>query len=343
VSRDRNNISLAPSQQADVEVHGDESRGGLKPVTGSTPDGVPLSFNRAPVDELSPWIGRMMVAVARGTDNITRSGLLCNDAGYVRTAVAVDWVAETADGPMEIRDQTFLCGQHSKTMPMKFTGGIEVAGFMLKPGAMRSLWGVDDGSLIDRIKFMDYVGIDERELTDLHHPGIGAEEWLGAIESWLLHSITTRGVAPPDPLAQAFEEAAFADPNQSIFEFAEINNVTVRTLQRAVKRSFGLTPKQVMRRARTLDLATRLCGVADEEETEEIQLRFFDQSHEIREFTAFFGMTPRQFMRDRQGLLTLSLEIRQARRLELLDRIAPDAIRPWMRAPLQPAPSASTN
>ncbi len=324
-------------------AHDNEARAGLRPVTGSTPDGVPLAFNRAPVEELAPWIGRMMVAVARGTDEITRSGLLCNDAGYVRTAVSVDWVAETADGPMEIRDQTFLCGQHTRAMPMKFTGGIEVAGFMLKPGAMRSLWGVDDGALVDRIKGMDFVGVDDRELTDLHYPGISPEDWLSAIENWLLHSIKSRGVAPPDRLAQDFEEAAFADPNQSIFDFAEKHNVTVRTLQRAIKRSFGLTPKQVMRRARTLDLATRLCGVADEDEGVEIQLRFFDQSHEIREFTGFFGMTPRQFLTDRQGLLTLSLEIRQARRLELLDRIAPDAVRPWMRDPLRPASSVRTN
>lgn len=340
---DREKISDTSKRQASTQGHDDEVRTGLKPVTGSTPDGVPLALNRAPVEGLAPWIGRMMVAVARGTDTITRSGLLCNDAGYVRTAVSVDWVAETADGPMEIRDQTFLCGQHTKAMPMLFTGGIEVAGFMLKPGAMRSLWGVDDGSLVDRIKGMEYVGLDDRELTDLHYPGISADAWLSSIEEWLLHSIRSRGVEPPDLLSQVFEEAAFADPNQSIIEFAEIHNVTIRTLQRAIKRSFGLTPKQVMRRARTLDLATRLCGVADEEEGEEIQLRFFDQSHEIREFTGFFGMTPRQFLTDRQGLLTLSLEIRQARRLELLDRIAPDAVRPWMRDPLRPASSVRAN
>jgi AraC-like DNA-binding protein len=141
-------------------------------------------------------------------------------------------------------------------------------------------------------------------------------------------------------LSRRFEEASFADPNQSITDFADQNGVTARTLQRVIKRDFGLTPKQVMRRARTLDLATKLCGVADENEEEDIYLRFFDQSHQIREFIAFFGMTPRQFLTDRQALLTLSLEIRQARRLELLDRVAPDAVRPWMRDPVLPAPGS---
>ncbi|WP_209349209.1 helix-turn-helix domain-containing protein [Pontixanthobacter sp. CEM42] len=311
----------------------------LIPETGATKDGVPLSLNRAPAADLEPWLSRIMVAVAHAPADSVRNGLLCNDAGYVRTAIGVDWTVETADGSLEIRDETFLCGQHSKAMPLKFVGGIKVAGFMLKPGAIRAMWGADDGKLVDRIKPMESVGLNDAELTSLHTPDIKPEDWLLAIEDWLRTTIARKGIAPPDSLSQRFEEASFADPNQSITDFADENNVTARTLQRIIKRDFGLTPKQVMRRARTLDLAARLCGVADEEEEEDIYLRFFDQSHQIREFIAFFGMTPKQFLKDRQGLLTLSLEIRQARRLELLNRVDPGAVRPWMRDPLLPAPS----
>lgn len=309
----------------------------LIPETGETKDGVPLAFNRPPAPDLDPWLGRIMVAIAHAPNDAVGNGLLCNDAGYVRTAIDVDWTVETADGEMNIRDKTFLCGQHSKAMPLKFAGGIKVAGFMLRPGAIRAIWGVDDGRLVDRIKPMEFVGLSDRELTSLHTPGISPENWMLAIEDWLRLTIARKGIAPPDMLSQRFETASFADPNQSITDFADANNVTARTLQRVIKRDFGLTPKQVMRRARTLDLAARLCGVADENEEEEIYLRFFDQSHQIREFIAFFGMTPRQFLTDRQGLLTLSLEVRQARRLEILDRVAPDAVRPWMRDPLLPA------
>ncbi|MDN3647046.1 helix-turn-helix domain-containing protein [Pontixanthobacter aestiaquae] len=315
----------------------EKSKSQLIPETGATKDGVPLSFNRAPAPDLEPWLGRIMVAVAAAPDDSVGDGLLCNDAGYVRTAIGVDWTVETADGTLEIRDETFVCGQHSKAMPLRFKGGIKVAGFMLRPGAMRALWGADDGKLIDRIKPMEFVGLADEEITSLHIPGISPEDWLLAIEDWLRLTIARKGLAPPEDLSQRFEVASFADPNQSITDFADENNVTARTLQRVIKRDFGLTPKQVMRRARTLDLAARLCGVADENEEEDIYLRFFDQSHQIREFIAFFGMTPKQFMKDRQGLLTLSLEIRQARRLELLNRVDPDAVRPWMHDPLLPA------
>ena len=314
----------------------------LQPRTGATRDGVPLSFNRPPAADLEPWLGRVMVAVAQAPDDYVVNGLLCNDASYIRTAIGVDWTVGTADGELRIRDETFVCGQHSKAMPLEYVGGIKVAGMMFRPGAFRAIWGKDDGPLIDRIKPTEFIGIPDAELTGLYDDSKDPLDWLIAMEDWLRHYIARHGIRPPEKVSQKFEAAAFADPNQSINDFAEDNGVTPRTLQRIIKRDFGMTPKQVMRRARTLDLAARLCGVADEEE-EEIYLRFFDQSHQIREFTTFFSMTPKQFVSERQGLLTLSLEIRQARRLEVLHRLEPDSIRPWMREPFAPAVSQTAS
>ncbi|MFZ1743417.1 MAG: helix-turn-helix domain-containing protein [Pontixanthobacter sp.] len=298
-----------------------------------TKDGVPLALNRPPAPDLEPWLGRVMVAIADAPAEAVNNGWLCNDAAYIRTAIGVDWSVETADGRLDIRDDTFLCGQHSKSMPLRYVGGIKVSGVMLRPGSINALWGIEDGSLIDRI----IPQFERCEITTLYKQGVSPEAWLLAIEDWFRYYISRHGIAPPDRLSQKFEVACFADPNQSITDFADENGVTARTLQRIIKRDFGLTPKQVMRRARTLDLAARLCGVADENEEEEIYLRFFDQSHQIREFIAFFDKTPREFLKSRNSLLTLSLEIRQARRLEMLNRIAPDAIRPWMQEEFVPA------
>jgi AraC-like DNA-binding protein len=92
-----------------------------------------------------------------------------------------------------------------------------------------------------------------------------------------------------------------------------------------------MSPKQVLRRARALDMASYLRGVADSEEADELALRFHDQSHMTREFTDLFGMTPRQFVKTPQPLMTLALESRQARRLAVLERLAPGQTRPWQR------------
>jgi AraC-like DNA-binding protein len=137
------------------------------------------------------------------------------------------------------------------------------------------------------------------------------------------------GASEPDPLTVAFETLAFVDPNASITDFAEECGVDLRRLERIVRRDFGLTPKQVLRRARALDMASHLRGVADSAEAEELMLRYYDQSHLIRDFTKLFGMSPRQFVVTPQPILTQALESRQARRLEFLRRVAPGELRPW--------------
>ncbi len=271
-----------------------------------------------------------MVAFASRPDRQTLQGLLFNDSAYLRCAVGVDWIAGTANGPLPLRDQAFISGQHSKAMSLVYTGGIKVAGLMLRPGALSALFGLADGDLLDRIVPVDAAGIANRSITGLYNLECTPEEWLIAIEDWLAHHIEENGLAPPDALAQAIELQSFTDPNCELGAFAERMGVSTRTVERTARRDFGISPKQIMRRARVLDLAARLCGVADKDE-DEIMLRFFDQAHQIREFQTFIGMTPGEFRRSRSGLLTLSLEIRQARRLELLDRLDPSAVRPWMR------------
>jgi AraC-like DNA-binding protein len=281
-----------------------------------------------------------MVAIAQDSQLVTLDGLLCNDSSYLRTAVGVDWKVGTADGLLSIRDETFLCGHHSKVMPLRYTGGIKVAGLMLRPGALRALFGLNEAEMVDRIRSIESSGINDSDVTGLYKPNIKPDEWLRAMENWLAEYIEQNDIESPDPLSQALELQAFADPNCILSDFAEQHGVSPRTVERAARRDFGLRPKQIMRRARILDLAARLCGVADEEEVD-ILLRFFDQAHQIREFQAFFGMTPVEFKERRSGLLTLSLEIRQARRLELLERIEPGAVRPWMRRPFIAASPAS--
>ena len=110
---------------------------------------------------------------------------------------------------------------------------------------------------------------------------------------------------------------------------AGIDGIEQRRLERIVRRDFGLPPKQVLRRARALDMASHLRGVADQAEGEALALRYYDQSHLIREFDELFGMSPSQFVSAPQPLLTLALESRQARRLEAIERISPGELRPW--------------
>ena len=59
-------------------------------------------------------------------------------------------------------------------------------------------------------------------------------------------------------------------------------------------------------------MAATLLGVARPEEEPDMRLRYFDQSHVIRDFTTFFGVTPEKFRAKPRPLLKVTLEQREA-------------------------------
>ena len=304
-------------------------RNGPAPLSGVSANGAPLSENRAAAADLAPWVARVVSAkIANGSETTISCGM-CNDLVYVRTIFDGRWTASTAGGDDAYADEVLLFGQHSKFMPLTCTGNIMSAGFGLRAGAFHALTGRRADAIVDRIERADPFGIldgDTREIFDAAH---SPEDWNLALEEALRRFVARTRPDPPDPISTGFELAAFADPGLSLADFAESRNISLRKLERVVKRDFGLAPKRVLRRARALDLAAQLCGVADDEEAEAMMLRYFDQSHLIREFAAFFGVTPQEFRRRPRPLLTITLEQRQARRLEELERLGPGAKRPW--------------
>ena len=59
------------------------------------------------------------------------------------------------------------------------------------------------------------------------------------------------------------------------------------------------------------------------------RLRYFDQSHLIREMRHYFDMTPGQLHNRPHPLLSITMEIRQSRRLEAIARLGAGDPRPW--------------
>lgn len=307
----------------------DAGRQGLAPHTGISLGGAPLSQNRAPAADLDPWVARLISAKIFNPPGGQIACGMCNDLVYVRVVFEARWTAATATGTHEYGDEALLFGQHSKFMPLTCTGDVMSAGVGLRAGAFFALTGRHADEIVDRIEQADPFGVLAADLRDAFASSQPCENWDLAIEEALRRYIARMNPPPPDPVSAAFELAAFADPGISPAAFAHGQGLSLRQLERIVRRDFGLTPKKVLRRARALDLAAQLCGVADDAEADEMMLRYFDQSHLIREFAAFFGVTPREFRSRHRPLLTITLEQRQARRLEELQRIEPGSTAPW--------------
>ncbi len=295
----------------------------------ATRDGQPISYSRAPAADLDRWIGRLYVTIV-GTPPEHRldCGLL-SDFACIRIQLRGKWEATTADGVRASQRAAMLFGPHSRRMPISVTGSFVSVGIFLRPGVCHALRGPEIATLTDRLATFAELEMPEQRWLDMFYPDASPEDWVQAMECEMRSLIADRAVREPDPISARFEATAFADPTVSIARLAENLGVTQRQLERIARRDFGMPPKQVLRRARALDMASHLRGVADHDEAESIALRYYDQSHLIREFTALFGMSPRQFVERPQPLMTLGLETRQARRLEEIRRLEPGEVKPW--------------
>lgn len=294
-----------------------------------TRDGRPLSLNRQPRESLRPWVSNVYGIHVPTVSGRLRACSVFGDNAVLRVMLDGDWHAETHDGPQFYRRQALLFGPNTRRLPVSVRGDIATVGLALKPGAVHALRGPDLPELNDRVLPYNKLGWDEAALMARFSPDDTVEQWMDALEECM--EALVRQISPREPseVSAGFGRIAFRDPNIAVKACAEELGVELRTLERTVKRDFGLSPKRALRRARALDMAAHLCGVADQDEAEDLALRYFDQSHLNREFTELFGMTPVQFVRTPQPLLTISLEGRQARRLEALERIEEGARRPW--------------
>jgi AraC-like DNA-binding protein len=302
----------------------------IAPQHGVTPDGQPLSYNRVPSSDLAPWIAWLYVTIVDAPDDYQLNCGLFNDTAILRLQLKGEWTGQTARGEISHEREVLFFGPQSRRMPISVTGSFISIGISLRPGASHTLKAPKLSEALDSIIMMPQTDHTGTPIFDYFDPDGSPEDWVQTMETLMRGWISRTGAKEPDPLSVSFEALAFNDPGASISEFAQGMVVDQKRLERIIKRDFGLSPKKVLRRARALDMASHLRGVADQAEAEELMLRYYDQSHMIHEFTDLFGMSPGQFVERPQPILTLTLESRQAWRLGALDRLPPGAPRPWV-------------
>jgi AraC-like DNA-binding protein len=301
----------------------------VAPQGGVTRLGQPLSYNRAPRADLAPWIARLYATVVEIPPGHRLQCGLFNDTSIFRIQLKGHWSGQSVDGVVEGERVALYFGPQTRLMPVTVTGSFVSVGISLRPGTGHALRRAKTADYLDRIVPCEEFGLPGEAALAMLEQIDDPEGWLQTLEEVIRRIVEAAGGETPDPITQRFETLAFANPSASVADFAKECDIDQRRLERIVRRDFGMAPKQMLRRARALDMAAYLRGVADQAEAEELQLRYYDQSHLIREFTELFGMSPRQFVASPQPILTLALESRQARRLEMIERVAPGAVRPW--------------
>jgi AraC-like DNA-binding protein len=132
----------------------------------------------------------------------------------------------------------------------------------------------------------------------------------------LIESHLARIFAAAPPVAEApilALNAALVDQDvQTVTDLAERLGTTVRSVERLSRRAFGFPPKLLLRRQRFLRSLARFMLDPSRTWIGSLDCNYHDQSHFVRDFRRFMGMSPSAYAKADKPLLVAAARARMA-------------------------------
>jgi AraC-like DNA-binding protein len=177
-------------------------------------------------------------------------------------------------GVLEPQPQTFVVGQITRAMVVRPRGRAGVFGVRFRPGGARAFLPFPQQEIAGRVVSLDLVYPGERrELEDRLGSARSDQERVAAADAFLLPRCSETARIPA--------------------------GLSARQYRRRFEQEVGLTPK-AFERVRRLQ---RAIGTLSKGSLAEVaaEAGYYDQSHFIRDFREFSGMTPTEYLRYRRG------------------------------------------
>lgn len=215
------------------------------------------------------------------------------------------------DGSVQEAGDIHIIGPTSGAMQVSAPGPVEVFGAGITPAGWSAMMRIDASSMLNRVV----------DAGNLFGPVI-REAWAAlkaapdaAARTAIGEALVCALVRDNDRAAVRFMrqvDAWLADsPSPDIAALIAVSGLSRRQVERRCNALYGAPPKLLARKYRALRAAVSL--VSDHAEVDDLIDRgFYDQSHLIREFKQFTGLTPGQMQAEPSILARLTIGQRQA-------------------------------
>ena len=205
-----------------------------------------------------------------------------------------------------------LIGSTSSSFTFEVDGPCVVAGAGLMPAGWAALIGCSADELADTVLPFDEVAgaIVARTLGRLQSSG--CVDGVPAALDALFLTLAERARSVPLWFTKATDDWLTASPSPQVDDLVASTGVSARQVERLAKRYYGASPKLLARKYRALQAAVRMGTGAAPDWAEAAGEHFYDQSHFIREFKQFVGMTPNKFVVESAPIMRLTIAGRQA-------------------------------
>lgn len=176
-------------------------------------------------------------------------------------------------------------------------------GVHFRPGGAFPFFGISPSEIVDaHVQLDELWGCDGRNLREQLLEVSSPSERFRLVEAALLQRL--RRARPGHPAARAAVAALRAGGNDvRIAEVATLVGLSHRGFIEVFKREVGLTPKLYARLQRFHGAKARIAGLRGPPSwaTFAVECGYFDQSHMIRDFVGFSGISPTSYLRCRDS------------------------------------------
>lgn len=198
--------------------------------------------------------------------------------------------------PFEPMPLASLAGPSGSAIRFHAFGPFRLIGVGLLPAGWAALIGEEASRHADRLN--DFSGLAPRLVGEalLRMHEARDDRGLVAAADRLFLALAERARTPPLWLTRPTDAWLVETPSPDVNQLVATLGMSNRQVERMVARVYGASPKFLARKYRTLQAAVRL-GLRPELGWQGAAgTAFYDQSHFIRDFRQFIGMTPGQFV-----------------------------------------------
>ena len=208
---------------------------------------------------------------------------------------------------------TFLIGPTMGAYTMRANAGTRVFGIGVRPRGWAKMFSINAYEAADKVFDLSHVasrvaGYELEQVRKASHPLEMAQ-----ICDRYFAALLERRANRPTPYPLAIETWLLEDENLDLDHLMAAMNVSRRQTDRLAKKYFGASPKMLQRKYRALRAADRI-REGDTPWQAAAGTWFYDQSHFIKEFKTFIGVTPAQYFSN-QAMLVRAIQKKRGEEL----------------------------
>ncbi|HEY0977054.1 MAG TPA: helix-turn-helix domain-containing protein [Flavobacteriales bacterium] len=229
--------------------------------------------------------------------------------GFPGALVVLPGGSTLIDGVKGEMPFAFLYGQATTCRTLSAQGTLRAMGLFFQPPALRTLFGLKADPLTDACLDLELT-VDGPALVQALRRASSAEACMAIWSTYLTERLKANADLIDASIGQAAQLILQARGDIKLPELCGKLALEERTFERRFKRSVGISPR-LFARIRRFQHTLHLLRVGDHRKLSDIAYAadYADQSHYIRSFKEFTGISPLEFRRDGREVVENLVEL----------------------------------